>query len=147
MTNIFFNNDTLVLSLPLIVLCSFYAFVKLVPLVIGIPLIGVAILVYQMHVKIKRRRAEQSLTKVMDESLVEELEVEGKEKQQKKAAKKAKKDKKASDKLRQRLKDEKKAEQQNGGGAKVAQEEEELDDDAAMLTFAKGGRASTKKKR
>lgn len=152
MTGIFFNNDTLILALPLIVLCTSYAFFKLVPLHIGVPIIGVAFLFYRMNAKLSQRRVEQSLNKVMDDSFVQELEGDEKEKTQKKSvAKKAKKEKKTTDTIRQRLNAEKKAEQANSSGDKKSavadDDDDDWDEDAAMMTFAKGNKDAGKKKR
>jgi len=62
---IFLNNESLILALPLITLCSVYAFFKYVPLIIGGPSILFVCLVFWARSKLRERRSAQSLSAVM----------------------------------------------------------------------------------
>mmetsp|Transcript_19874 Transcript_19874/g.24530 ORF Transcript_19874/g.24530 Transcript_19874/m.24530 type:complete len:140 (-) Transcript_19874:170-589(-) len=128
--NIFFTKDNLVLSLPLIGVCTSYAFFKFVPLPIGVPLIVGAGLVLHLRSKFHARRIEQSVSEI-DDNIINELSADDDRKKAKSKAKLAKKERKANERLKQRLSVEKKLERQGGG------DDDEDEDDALLDSFAK----------
>uniref|UniRef100_A0A7S4MHX0 Uncharacterized protein n=1 Tax=Odontella aurita TaxID=265563 RepID=A0A7S4MHX0_9STRA len=135
---IFFNQDNLILALPLLSVCAIYAFFKYIPLQYGVPaVIGVGIFL-QLRAKVLARRAEKALTEI-DESLVNDLTADEDKVKAKVAAKAAKQQLKAQEKVRQRLNAERK-----GTGRAAEGENEEGDEN--ISTFAKGGRGKQKKK-
>jgi len=108
MGGIFFNQENLILSLPLISVCTIYAFFKYVPLQFGVPaVIGVGFF-FQLRARILARRAEKAQNEI-DESLVKDLTADEDRAKAKAEAKATKKQNKAQEQLRQRLAAEKKA--------------------------------------
>ena len=136
--NIFFTKDNLVLSLPLIGVCTSYAFFKFVPLPIGVPLIVGVGLVLHLRSKFHARRLEQTASEI-DDNIINELSADDDRKKAKTKAKMAKKERKANERLKQRLSIEKKLERQ------AAADEDEDEDDALLDSFAK--RPNGKKKK
>jgi len=137
-SSIFVNMENFVFALPLISLCSLYAYFKFVPLNIGLSLIGAGIVLYKATTGIKNRAIEKKEEKIanLDENLLRELAADEmiKEERQKKAA--AKKKNKADIKAKQRIAAQKKQETRAG--------RDEDDDDGDLATFV---RKSNGKKR
>eukprot|EP00568_Trieres_chinensis_P000330 CAMPEP_0183306856 /NCGR_PEP_ID=MMETSP0160_2-20130417/15024_1 /TAXON_ID=2839 ORGANISM="Odontella Sinensis, Strain Grunow 1884" /NCGR_SAMPLE_ID=MMETSP0160_2 /ASSEMBLY_ACC=CAM_ASM_000250 /LENGTH=114 /DNA_ID=CAMNT_0025470325 /DNA_START=142 /DNA_END=483 /DNA_ORIENTATION=- len=112
---IFFNQENLILSLPLITLCTTYAFFKYVPLQYGVPaLIGLGLLL-KLRAKIISRRADRA-QKDIDESLIRDLAEDEDRIKARDEAKASKKQQKANEKLRKRLSAERKTSSGGGGG-------------------------------
>merc|ERR1719245_2210116 len=131
--NIFFTQENLVFSLPLIFVCVVYAYIKFVPLLIGIPLVFVLILFYQFYSKLRECRVGKSLNE--DEKIVKELTAEEDKKKARMLGKQARSNRKANEKLRQRLKEEKKAEAMNVAKKKKDDPDDDYDE-STLLTFA-----------
>jgi len=139
---VFCNKQNLVFSLPLIALCSIYAYLKFIPLHIGLPIVGVIGLLYKITSSLKVRAIERKERKIiaLDDDLMKELAADEILKETKAEGKAAKKQAKAESKARQRIATEKKAK-------KSSQEEPDNDDDNENLAmFAKGARNDKKKK-
>lgn len=139
-SSIFINQENLVFALPLIILCSLYAYFKFVPLNIGLSLIGAGIVLYKATTGIKNRAIEKKEEKIanLDENLLKELaadEMQQEERQMKAAAKKKNK---AGIKARQRLAAQKKKEKYSSAP------DENDDDEGDAATFV---RKSNGKKR
>lgn len=135
---IFFNRDNLILALPLISICSIYAFFRYVPLQFGVPAVIVVGIFFKLRAKVLARRADKAQNEI-DESLVKELSVDQDRAKARTVAKAAKKQLKTQESVRQRLLAEKKATARGAGrGAEEADEN--------VSTFAKGGRKQQKKK-
>mmetsp|Transcript_8806 Transcript_8806/g.12934 ORF Transcript_8806/g.12934 Transcript_8806/m.12934 type:complete len:155 (+) Transcript_8806:166-630(+) len=135
---IFVNKENLLFALPLILLCSAYAYFILVPLNIGLSLIGAVIVIYRLTSGIKTRAIDKKEEKIanLDENLLKELAAD--EMLQEEIAKKqaAKKKSKAGNKAKQRIAAQKKKEKSrnksNGGG-----DDDDDDDDGDLSTFVK----------
>jgi len=136
---IFFNRDSLILSLPLILLCSTYTFFKYVPLQYGVPVVISAGLLLQLRAKMAAGKVTRA-QREMDERLERDLAIDEERMKSQSAAKAAKKQNRSNEKTRQRAA----AVKRNGGGGNGGDEED--DDDADVTTFAKGGRGKPKKK-
>ncbi|GMH53945.1 hypothetical protein TrLO_g14786 [Triparma laevis f. longispina] len=104
MPGIFFNEENFKLALPLITLCTVYAFFKLIPIFIALPLVFVSGIAYKLHVRSTEAQRTEVISSLENESsknekafkaLMEEEEKAAKSKQQKKQKKEtAKKSKK-----------------------------------------------------
>mmetsp|Transcript_17849 Transcript_17849/g.25234 ORF Transcript_17849/g.25234 Transcript_17849/m.25234 type:complete len:151 (-) Transcript_17849:519-971(-) len=130
---IFLNKENLAFALPLISLCSTYAFFKYIPLEYGLPALGSVVFFYKLVSSIKARAIEKKEEKIasLDEDLLKELAADDLMNEERNKQKATKKKKKADDKVRQRLAAEKKKYEQS-------KDDEEDDDDADYGTFAKG---------
>ncbi|KAL9181252.1 hypothetical protein ACHAXT_010057, partial [Thalassiosira profunda] len=133
---IFFNQDNLVLAAPLIALCSGWAFIKFVPLKVGLPALGAVLLLIQARAKFI---ASRSTDEHVDKTLVKDLMSEEDELAAKQETKEAKKQRKANQKLRERLKAERKNHPRNRGEA------EDDVDDGELTKIAKGSRGKKKR--
>ena len=131
--SIFVNRENLALSLPLISLCSIYAFFKFVPLNIGLSIIGLGALAYKITSSLRARAVEKKEQKIasLDEGLLKELAADELKQREKEAQKLAKKQRKNDDKVRLRLKAEKKA------GTNQASHDDDDEEDEDVSTFAK----------
>jgi len=143
---IFFTQDNLILSLPLISVCVVYTYIKFIPLIVGIPLLGVFALLVHLYSKYRQYKVEKSLTEIVNEDVVKELTLEDDIKKNKEQNKKTKKDRKTNDKVRQRLKEEKKKNNSKQNKSNDDNVDNALDEDDALLMFAKGSRDKQKKK-
>lgn len=143
---IFLNKQNLAFALPLISLCTVYAFFNYVPLPIALTIIGTITVLYKIISSIKSRAIEKKEEKIasLDESLLKELAADEVDEREKQAQKSAKKQKKADDKLRQRIKAEKKASAKKTGNKAVDDDDDDVED---ISTFAGGGRGGKSKKR
>eukprot|EP00555_Chaetoceros_dichaeta_P002859 CAMPEP_0198249866 /NCGR_PEP_ID=MMETSP1447-20131203/1247_1 /TAXON_ID=420782 /ORGANISM="Chaetoceros dichaeta, Strain CCMP1751" /LENGTH=154 /DNA_ID=CAMNT_0043934593 /DNA_START=45 /DNA_END=509 /DNA_ORIENTATION=- len=142
---IFLNKQNLAFALPLITLCTVYAFFNYVPLPIALTIIGTITVLYKITSSIKSRAADKKEEKIasLDESLLKELAADEVGEREKRLQKTAKKQKKANDKILQRIKDNKKA-AKNAGNKVVDDEDDDIEDTS---TFASGGRGGKSKKR
>mmetsp|Transcript_4680 Transcript_4680/g.5630 ORF Transcript_4680/g.5630 Transcript_4680/m.5630 type:complete len:141 (+) Transcript_4680:146-568(+) len=134
--NIFLTTENLAFSLPLIAVCTTYAYFKYVPLEYGLPILGGLFVIYMISQKLQARKAEKLQN--LDESMVKDLVGEDDQAAKKKLTKAQKAEQKKKQQLAQRLKAEKKA------GNNAAQDDDDDDDDDALRKFAKGGKAKTK---
>jgi len=149
--NIFLTTENLAFSMPLILVCSLYAFFKYIPLQYGLPALVILVVVYQLKARVKAH--SDAKLEVLDEDFVKELVGDEGNADASKKEEIAKKQRKQLAKLEIRLAQEKKAAAKQAGmtkkekKAQKAQEESEIDEDEAMLMFAKGSRViSTGKK-
>mmetsp|Transcript_19453 Transcript_19453/g.24498 ORF Transcript_19453/g.24498 Transcript_19453/m.24498 type:complete len:156 (+) Transcript_19453:101-568(+) len=143
--SIFINKENLVFALPLISICTIYAYFKYVPLNLGLSIIGAGIVIYKVTSSLKTRAIEKKEEKIanLDESLLKELAADeiNREKEEKQRA--AKKKLKAENRARQRIAAEKK--KYSNGSKKQEEEEEENDDGEDISTFAQGNRRNKKR--
>mmetsp|Transcript_5289 Transcript_5289/g.5050 ORF Transcript_5289/g.5050 Transcript_5289/m.5050 type:complete len:160 (-) Transcript_5289:135-614(-) len=146
--SIFVNKQNLLFAMPLISVCSIYAYFKFVPLNIGLSLIGAGIVIYKTVTGIKSHAVDKKEKKIanMDESFLEELAADELQKEKTDKKKEAKKKQKAGNKAKSRIAAEKKKAKakanKNGGGNR--NEEEDDDDDTDVSTFVT--RKSNKKR-
>ncbi|GMH62610.1 hypothetical protein TrRE_jg2452 [Triparma retinervis] len=135
MPGIFFNKENLQLSLPLIAICTTYAYFKFLPLIVALPLLCVLGLVYRGYLSYKANqrvailRSLESDSALASASAISSL-MAGEDLKDAKAASKKEK-KKNKKKQKEFMK--RKAEAKNGGGLQniVSQsgEDEESEDD------------------
>mmetsp|Transcript_9993 Transcript_9993/g.24945 ORF Transcript_9993/g.24945 Transcript_9993/m.24945 type:complete len:156 (-) Transcript_9993:1007-1474(-) len=143
--NIFLTSENLAFSMPLILVCSSYAFFKFVPLEYGIPALAglVVILQIQSQIKTLRQKKIENMDDTDIDDLALELEGEDDAAESKKKAEDLKIQKKKA-RLAERLAAEaRKAEKAAKRGSKKKNEEE--DDDGDVAIFAKGSRKQKKK--
>eukprot|EP00934_Nitzschia_sp_Nitz4_P000087 Nitzschia sp. Nitz4//scaffold76_size158648//151066//151722//NITZ4_002571-RA/size158648-processed-gene-0.220-mRNA-1//-1//CDS//3329557920//87//frame0 len=136
--NVFLTYENLAFSLPLIGVCTVYAYFKFIPLQFGLPILGGAFLLYQAKTAVKAQQDKKLQN--MDEKTMEDLalELEGEKKDDDAEAKaKALAKKKAAIELRLAAEARKEAKRSKSKKGK------DDDDDIALDTFARGG---TKKK-
>mmetsp|Transcript_1038 Transcript_1038/g.1302 ORF Transcript_1038/g.1302 Transcript_1038/m.1302 type:complete len:152 (-) Transcript_1038:778-1233(-) len=142
--NIFLTYENLAFSLPLLFVCTSYAYFKFIPLYIGLPILGLIGVFFQL--KSTLRKHKEKKLQNLDEDFVRELAGDPDEADKIKAAEIAAKTRKAKVKLEQRLAQERKvkAKQQDAkkkkNSSKVAD-----DDDDEYETFAKGSRKKKSK--
>uniref|UniRef100_A0A6T6FYD2 Uncharacterized protein n=1 Tax=Craspedostauros australis TaxID=1486917 RepID=A0A6T6FYD2_9STRA len=153
--NVFLTTENLAFSLPLILVCSLGAFFTYVPLKYGAPILGVVgLLIYaKMQIKtIQDKKLQNMDAKAMDD-IARELQGDDSGKDEKAEAK-AKLQAKKKHHLQQRLAAEKRKEEKQaaknkskpqGKGKKKGGDDD--DDDGDLAVFAKGSRASGKKKK
>ena len=98
---LFLTSDNLVLSLPLIITTATYAFFKLIPLPVGVPILLFGGVFLQAGAKLRRRQDLRS--NEIDESVLKQLSAEDDRKKAKKTAAALKREKIAVDKLRRRV--------------------------------------------
>jgi len=146
--SIFVNKQNLLFAMPLISVCSIYAYFKFVPLNIGLSLIGAGIVIYKTVSGIKSHAVEKKEKKIanMDESFLEELAADELQKEKIEKKKELKKKQKAGNKAKSRIAAEKKkANKMNGGGGgNNRNEDEDDDDDTDVSAFV--ARKSNKKR-
>jgi hypothetical protein len=144
--NIFVNKENFAFALPLISLCSIYAYFKYVPLHVGLSIIGTGIVFYKVTSSVKTRAIERKEEKIanLDESLLKELAADEIEKSEREKQKAANKKAKAQTKALQRLAAEKKkaASKKSNNNKKVNDDEEDAQD---MATFVQGGKSGKKR--
>eukprot|EP00536_Pseudo-nitzschia_multiseries_P000648 jgi/Psemu1/300246/fgenesh1_kg.8_\ len=144
--NIFLTTENLAFAMPLIVVCSTYAYFKIVPLKYGIPILAGVFVFFQVQGQVKTLREKK--IENMDESDINDLamEFEGDEDDSKKKKEEEKLQKKKA-RLAERLAAEQrkaeKAAKRNQGKKKKSDDDD--DDDADMAVFAKGSRNMKKK--
>mmetsp|Transcript_14160 Transcript_14160/g.29293 ORF Transcript_14160/g.29293 Transcript_14160/m.29293 type:complete len:157 (-) Transcript_14160:926-1396(-) len=144
--NIFLTSENLAFSMPLILVCSSYAFFKFVPLEYGIPVLAglVVILQIQSQIKTLRQKKIENMDDTDIDDLALELEGEDDAAESKKKAEDLKIQKKKA-RLAERLAAEaRKAEKAAKRGSKKKSGDEE-DDDGDVAIFAKGSRMQKKK--
>mmetsp|Transcript_16990 Transcript_16990/g.20750 ORF Transcript_16990/g.20750 Transcript_16990/m.20750 type:complete len:151 (+) Transcript_16990:98-550(+) len=132
--SIFLNKENLVFSMPLICVCTVYAYVKYLPLNLGLSVIGAGIVIYKVSSYLKTRAIEKKEEKIanLDESLLEDLAADEINKEKEDKQKAAKKKVKEQNKVRQRIAAEKKKQINRGTAAK-----EDDDDNEDISTFVK----------
>eukprot|EP01083_Nonionella_stella_P020253 56149_1 len=145
--NVFVNKENLVFSLPLISVCSIYAYFKYIPLNFGLSVIGAGIVIYKVTTSLKARAIEKKEEKIanLDESLLQELAADEINREQQEKQKAAKKKLKADNKARQRIAAEKKKSQ---NGKKSSSQEDNDDDDGGaedVSAFVRGNRGGKKR--
>uniref|UniRef100_A0A7S2R948 Uncharacterized protein n=1 Tax=Eucampia antarctica TaxID=49252 RepID=A0A7S2R948_9STRA len=103
--NIFFTRENLVLSLPLITLCTSYAYFKFIPLDIGLPILSGLYILYKIYSSLRYRAIEKKEQKIanLDEALLKELAADEFEEEEKNTKKNVKKQNQKTEKARQRL--------------------------------------------
>jgi len=149
--SIFLTTENLAFSMPLILVCSIYAYFKFVPLEYGVPLVAGIFVIYQIHGQLKTLREKK--IENMDETdindLAAELEGDDDDEAAKKKADDALKVQKKKSRLAERLaaeqRKEEKAAKRNQGKKKKGGNDD--DDDEYAAVFAKGGRENAKKKK
>jgi hypothetical protein len=149
--NVFLTTENLAFSMPLILVCSTYAYFKIVPLEYGIPAIAGLFVIYQIHGQLKTLREKK--IENMDETDINDLaaELEGDDnddaakKKADDALKVQKKKARLADRLAAEQRKEEKAAKRTQGKKKKGGDDDDDDVDAAV--FAKGGRTNTKKKK
>lgn len=133
--SVFINKENLAFSLPLIAVCSIYAYFKYVPLNLGLSIIGAGIVIYKAASSIKARAIEKKEFKIanLDEKFLQELAADELEKEKSDKQKAAKKKQKADNKVLQRIAAEKKKFKTGGTTSKVEEEEEDDEDVSAFV--------------
>mmetsp|Transcript_25791 Transcript_25791/g.36382 ORF Transcript_25791/g.36382 Transcript_25791/m.36382 type:complete len:141 (+) Transcript_25791:138-560(+) len=134
--NIFLTTENLAFSLPLIAVCTTYAYFKYIPLKYGVPILGGLLVIFQISQKLKARKAEKLQN--LDESMVKDLVGDDDQASKKKLTKAQKAEQKKKQQLAQRLKAEQKA------ANNATQDDDDDEDDDALRNFAKGGKAKRK---
>jgi len=136
--NIFLTTENLAFSLPLILICGFYAFFKYVPLYMGVPILGGLFIVYQINAQLKAQR-DKKLTN-MDAQAINELakELEGEDRSSETEDAKAKKLAKKKAAIQHRLAVEARREEKKKGKKKKSDDDD--DDDVALDTFVKSNK-------
>eukprot|EP01083_Nonionella_stella_P043195 116556_1 len=144
--SIFVNKQNLLFAMPLISVCSIYAYFKFVPLNIGLSLIGAGIVIYKTVSGIKSHAIEKKEKKIanMDESFLEELAADELQKEKSDKKKEAKKKQKAGNKAKSRIAAEKKKANRDKNGGNRNNDEDDDDDDTDVSAFVT--RKSNKKR-
>mmetsp|Transcript_13477 Transcript_13477/g.37914 ORF Transcript_13477/g.37914 Transcript_13477/m.37914 type:complete len:154 (+) Transcript_13477:133-594(+) len=142
--NIFLTTENLAFAMPLIFVCSTYAYFKIVPLKYGIPLLAVVFVMF--HVKGQVKTLREKKIENMDESDINDLALEfedDKDDNRKKEEEKKLEKKKArlAERLAAEQRKEEKAAKRNQGKKK----KDDDDDDGDVAVFAKGYRNQKKK--
>lgn len=148
---VFINKENFVFSLPLICVCTIYAYFKYVPLNFGLSVIGAGIVIYKAKTSLKARAVEKKEEKIanLDESLLEELAADEINKEKQEKSRVAKKKLKAENKARQRIAAEKKKfknKGKNGSNNKNISNDDEDNDEEDVSTFVRGNRGGNKKR-
>mmetsp|Transcript_17897 Transcript_17897/g.26541 ORF Transcript_17897/g.26541 Transcript_17897/m.26541 type:complete len:143 (-) Transcript_17897:268-696(-) len=133
--SIFLTWENLAFAMPLILLCSFYAYFKYVPLEYGLPILGVLAVIMLIRAQIQKLK-NKKLEK-LDEDMVRELVGEDDSDDIKKEAE-AKKSRQAKARLEQRLAAERKSAAKSQQGKKGKKKKgKDDDDDEDLSAFAK----------
>mmetsp|Transcript_2340 Transcript_2340/g.3467 ORF Transcript_2340/g.3467 Transcript_2340/m.3467 type:complete len:148 (+) Transcript_2340:144-587(+) len=133
--NIFLTWENLAFALPLILVCASYAYFKYVPLHIGLPILGVIGLFFQLKSTVKKHKNKK--LENLDEDFVNDLAGDPDEEKKAKEALAAEKARKAKAKLEQRLAQERKANAKQQTGKKKKKGKSADDDEEDLDAFVK----------
>lgn len=143
--NIFLTTENLAFAMPLILVCSTYAYFKIVPLKYGIPILAGIFVILQIQGQIKTLREKK--IENMDESDINDLalELEDDEDVKKKEEEEGKKLQKKKARLAERLAAEQRKAEKAAKRAPSKKKKGDDDDDDDMAVFVKGSRNQKKK--